>query len=538
MNIKENIKRIIEESLNDLNFSSTKLLIERPKNIKFGNYTTNIALLLAKELKINPFLIAQKIKEGIKKNNLIEKIDVIKPGFINIYLSKDSLLEILPLIIKEKDNFGKSNLGKNKKINIEFASVNPTGLLHLGHARGSAYGDNISRLLSFVGFNVTKEYYINDGGNQIDNLGISIKERYKELCGMKFKIPEDGYFGAEIKNIAEKIYINNNNKYIDKPLDYFKDIGVSELINKIRIDLENFRIKFDVWTSEKEIRKGGKIEETLNKLKILNKTYEKENALWLKSSIYGDEKDRVLIKKDGEYTYLTPDIAYHLDKFDRGFQNLINVFGADHHGYVPRLKAGVEALGYNKEQLEVKIVQMVRLLKGREEIKMSKRTGNVVTLEDLLEEVGVDSVRYFFAMRNIDTQMDFDIDLALKKSNENPFYYVGYAHARICSILKEIKKDIYCNKFTTIKDEYAYNMIAKLHEFSDVIKISALKNAPHLITNYLYDLANLFHIYYTNEKIIVEDEKMLKERIMLITAVKIVIKNGLNLIGVEAPQKM
>jgi arginyl-tRNA synthetase len=374
-------------------------------------------------------------------------------------------------------------------------------------------------------------------GNQIDNLGISIKERYKELCGMKFKIPEDGYFGAEIKNIAEKIYINNNNKYIDKPLDYFKDIGVSELINKIRIDLENFRIKFDVWTSEKEIRKGGKIEETLNKLKILNKTYEKENALWLKSSIYGDEKDRVLIKKDGEYTYLTPDIAYHLDKFDRGFQNLINVFGADHHGYVPRLKAGVEALGYNKEQLEVKIVQMVRLLKGREEIKMSKRTGNVVTLEDLLEEVGVDSVRYFFAMRNIDTQMDFDIDLALKKSNENPFYYVGYAHARICSILKEIKKDIYCNKFTTIKDEYAYNMIAKLHEFSDVIKISALKNAPHLITNYLYDLANLFHIYYTNEKIIVEDEKMLKERIMLITAVKIVIKNGLNLIGVEGTPK-
>jgi arginyl-tRNA synthetase len=407
----------------------------------------------------------------------------------------------------------------------------------LGHARGSAYGDNLCRILSYAGYDVTREYYINDGGHQIDNMGLSVQERYRGLCGLEENMPEGGYYGEEIVDIARGIYEKYKNTYLTRPTTYFKEHGLKLLLAGIERDLLRFRVHFDVWTSEKAIREAGRIEQTLQKLTELGKTYLEEGALWLKSSDYGDEKDRVLVKSNGEYAYITPDIAYHLDKIDRGFDTIIDVLGADHHGYVPRLRAAIEALGYDKEKLEVKMIQMVKLLRGGEEVKMSKRTGNVITVNDLIEEVGLDAARYYFAMRPIDSQMDFDIELAVKKAHDNPVYYVSYAHARICSLLRGREvKDV--KEFRTIDSEYAYDILSKINEFKNVVEMSALKRLPHLITNYVYDLANSLHIYYNHEKILTDDEIYTNERLLLMMAVKIVINNALNLVGVEAPSEM
>ncbi|MDD2489654.1 MAG: arginine--tRNA ligase [Bacilli bacterium] len=538
MNLKNEITKLLKETLIKIGINDVEVKVDIPKDKSKGNYATNIAMQLTKKLKKSPMIIADEIKNKFITNNIIESIDVVAPGFINFFINKEILLNIINEINNKDIDFGRSTIGEKKKINIEFTSANPTGKLHLGHARGSSYGDNLCRILDFVGYDVTREYYINDGGKQIDNLGVSIKERYRGLCGFEEKMPIDGYYGPEIIEIAKKIYKESHENYIERDLSFYMEIGLKSLLNKIKEDLKHFRVTFDIWTSEKSVRDKGRIEETLETLKKLGKTYEKDGAIWLKTTEFGDEKDRVLIKNDGEYTYLTPDIAYHLDKFDRGYDHLINVFGADHHGYVPRLKAGVQALGYDAKKLDVEITQMVRLLKNNEEIKMSKRTGNVVTINDLIEEVGVDAARYFFAMRNINTQMDFDLDLATKRSNENPFYYVGYAYARICSILRSVNKIKEVEKFETIDSIYAYDMLEKLHEFKEIVENSAKNHLPNLITSYLYDLASLFHIFYTNEKILSDDEKQTNERLQLIKAVKIVIRNGLNLIGVEAPERM
>jgi arginyl-tRNA synthetase len=537
MYIKEEIKIIIEEALKQMNINDIDVILDIPNEKKNGDYATNVAMKLASKLKKNPVEIANEIKQIIRVNEYIEKIEIAGPGFLNFFINKKILFNVINDVLKKDKDYGKSEIGAGEKINVEFASVNPTGIIHLGHARGSAYGDNICRILDFAGFNVTREYYVNDGGNQIFNLGKSIQARYFGFCGLEENMPEDGYYGKEIIDIAKKIYDEQKDAYLDKPVTFFGDIGLELLLNRIKEDLKNFRVHFDIFTSERKIREAGRIEEALDKLSSLGKTYTKEEALWLKSSDYGDEKDRVLIKSDNEYAYITPDIAYHLDKISRGYDKLINVFGADHHGYVPRLKAAIEALGYEKEKLEVKIIQMVRLLRGGEEVKMSKRTGNVVTVTELVEEVGINAARYFFAMRNIDAQMDFDIELAIKKAQDNPVYYVSYANARICSLLKgrELKK---VEKFSTIESEYAYDILQKINEFKNVVEASALKRMPHLITNYVYDLANALHIYYNNEQILSDDEIYTNERLLLVKSVKIVINNALNLIGVKAPEKM
>lgn len=537
MNIKDKIKLAITESLSSLNINNVNIVLEIPNDKANGDYATNIAMQLASTLKQNPREIASKIKENIESNDYLEKIEIAGPGFLNFFIKKNALFGLINEVISQGDNYGKSEYGKGQEVNVEFASVNPTGIIHLGHARGSAYGDNLSRILSFAGFNVTREYYINDGGNQIDNMGLSVKERYRGLCGLEEHMPADGYYGKEVIDIAKGIYEEHKDKLLEEPLTYFKERGLKILLEGIKNDLLNFRVHFNVWTSERKIREAGRIEQSLAKLDELGKTYKKDDALWLKSSDYGDEKDRVLVKSNGEYAYITPDIAYHLDKLDRGFDKLINVFGADHHGYVPRLKAAIEALGYDKDKLEVKIVQMVRLLRGGEEVKMSKRTGNVITVNDLVEEVGIDAARYYFAMRNIEAQMDFDIELAVKKSHDNPVYYVSYAHARICSLLKD-KEVTPVDSFRTIESEYAYDILSKINEFKNVVEMSAEKRLPHLITNYVYDLANALHIYYNHEKILTDDEVYTNERLLLMSAVKIVIKNALNLIGVEAPNEM
>ena len=487
---------------------------------------------------VNNFPTINEKYNNIEKENIIERIDIAGPGFINFYLNKEYLLSKIEEVISLGDNYGKSTIGNNKKINIEYVSANPTGVLHVGTARGAAYGDALSRIMKFAGYNVTREYYVNDGGNQINNLGMSIRARYENMCGLPLNMPEDGYYGNEIISIAEKIYDEYKEQKLNEDIEYFTSLGVETLLNRIKTDLKDFRVEFDVWSSEKKIRESGKVEEVLKKLEDEGNTYIKDDALWLKTTKYGDDKDRVLVKSDKTYTYLVPDIAYHLDKLNRGFDNLIDVFGADHHGYVTRLKSSIEALGYDKDKLDIKLLQMVKLVRDGEEVKMSKRTGKSVTITELLEEVGINASRYFFATRSLDTQMTFDISLATKKSTENPVYYVEYAHARICSIINDLKTDFKINKFETINSEYAIDLIKKVYEFKNVVEMSAKKQLPHLITNYVYDLATLFHTYYAHEKIITEDEKYTNERLKLITAVKITIKNALNLIGVESLEKM
>ena len=541
MNLKEQIKEMINSALNELSieFNLESIVVEVPKKREQGDFSTNIAMQLTKVLKDNPRNIAEKIVEVLSKNtNEIKTIEIAGPGFINIYLNDEYVFSGISNVIKQGENYGSSSIGKKEKIDIEFVSANPTGILHLGTARGAAYGSNLANIMSFAGYDVTKEYYINDAGNQIINLGVSLKERYKGLCGLEENMPEDGYYGSEIIDIAKTIFDKYGNSKLDEDLEFFKKVAVDYLLNIIKTDLSNFGVTFDVWTSEKSIRAKGRIEESLKILDEKGLVYKKDDATWLKTTVYGDDKDRVLIKNDKTYTYFVPDIAYHLDKLNRGYDKLIDVFGADHHGYVSRLKAAIEALGYDKDKLDVKLLQMVKLIKDGEEVKMSKRTGKTITIKELVEEVGINASRYFFASKGLDTQMNFDITLATKQSNENPVYYVEYAHARICSILKSVKDVMEIDEFNTIDSEYAKNLLNKVYEFKDVVIGAATKKMPHLITNYVYELATLFHTYYAHEKVITDDIRYTSERIKLIKSVQITIENALNLIGVEALTEM
>jgi len=532
------IKKSIEKSFTEIPINEEDIIIEIPKNTSNGDYATNIALILSGKLKTSPLEIARKIVENINDND-IEKTEVASPGFINITISKSKLFSELNKIITDNKNYGKSNIGLSKKVNIEYVSANPTGTLHIGHGRGATYGDNLSKIMTYCGYDVTREYYINDAGNQMNNLGISIKERYKELCGLDCNLPEDGYHGKEIIAIAKDIYQEHEDKVLNESTEYFKQIGLQVLLEKIKKDLDYFRVNFDVFTSEQSLYDKGDVEIVLNKLKKSNECYIEENALWLKTSSYGDEKDRVLVKSDGNYTYFLPDIAYHNDKINRGYEELIDVLGADHHGYINRLKAALTILGHDSNKLDVKILQMVRLLKDGEEIKISKRTGKTITLNELIEEVGINATRYFFASKSLDTQMDFDLSLAIKNSNENPVYYIEYANARICSILNNYKEELSLqDNYHTLNNPLAYNIINKLLMFTDTVISASNKRAPHIICNYVYELAALFHSYYTIEKFITDDREYTRDRMVLIKAIKIVINNALNLIGIIPREEM
>ena len=534
MSIKQKIQRIIKTSLdnNNIDFDIDKIVIETPKEAKNGDYSTNIALMLTKILKDNPMNIASKIKDEIKDES-IEKVEIAAPGFINIFLTKKVLLDEINKIITEDRNYGKNNYGNNEKINLEYVSANPTGTLHIGHGRGATYGDNLSRIMSFCGYDITREYYINDAGNQMNNLGISIKERYKELCGLECNLPEDGYHGKEIITIAKKIYNIYQDTKLNEDITYFKKEGLDILLDEIKKDLDRFRVNFDVFTSEQSLYDKGYVEKVLTSFQKNNNCYVDDDALWLKTSAYGDEKDRVIVKKDGNYTYLLPDIAYHVNKIERGYQKLIDVLGADHHGYINRLKGALEILGHDSSILDIEILQMVRLLRDGEEIKISKRTGKTITLNDLIDEVGINATRYFFASKSLDTQMDFDLGLAVKNSNDNPVYYVEYANARISSILKNYHKNIELKEnYHTINEDIAYNIMNKLIRFEDTVISASIKKQPHIICNYVYDLASLFHSYYGAYKFITDDKEYTEERMLLLKAIKIVINNSLNLIGV------
>lgn len=533
MSIKQEVQEILKKSLTNLQIDYEKEIeVSIPKDKNHGDYSTNIALSLAKSLKDNPTNIANKIKDNIQ-SEIISKIEVLSPGFINIFISEQYLLKSINTIIKENTNYGKSNLGQGKKVNIEFVSANPTGILHLGHGRGATYGDNLARIMTFTGYDVTKEYYVNDAGNQMNNLGISIKVRYQNLYNIDATLPEDGYHGQEIIDIAKKIKEEYQDTKLNEDIPFFKKYGLNILLDKIKKDLDIYRVNFDVFSSEQSLYDRGLVEKVITKLKNDNHCYIEDGALWLKTMDYGDEKNRVLIKSDGNYTYLLPDIAYHCDKIERGFDELIDVLGADHHGYIDRLKASLEMMGKDSGILDIKILQMVRLIKDNEELKLSKRTGKTVTLSEIIEEVGVNATRYLFSSKSLDTQLDFNIDLALKQNSENPVYYIEYANARICSILKKSKNfATNIDKYQTLESQYIYNILNKLNEFKDIVETSASKKAPHIIANYVYDLASLFHTYYNQEKIVTEDIQYTSERINLLKAIQIVINNSLNLIGI------
>ncbi|MGM9927023.1 MAG: arginine--tRNA ligase [Bacillus sp. (in: firmicutes)] len=524
------------------------VILETPKDKSHGDYSTNMAMQLARVAKKAPRMIAESIIENFSRESAsIEKIEIAGPGFINFYLNNSYMTDLIPTILEAGDKYGESNVGKGEKIQVEFVSANPTGNLHLGHARGAAVGDSLCNILAKAGYDVSREYYINDAGNQINNLAYSVEARYLQALGQEAAMPEDGYHGQDIIEIGQKLAEEYGDKFVNadaqERFDFFREYGLKYELGKLKQDLEDFRVPFDVWYSETSLYNNGKIDEALQVLRDNGHIYESEGATWFRSTELGDDKDRVLIKQDGSYTYLTPDIAYHRDKLERGFETLINIWGADHHGYIPRMKAAIEALGHNRDQLEVEIIQLVHLFKDGEKMKMSKRTGKAVTMRDLVEEVGLDATRYFFAMRSADTHLDFDLDLAVSQSNENPVYYAQYAHARICSILRQgqelgmnFEGDLDLSQITTEKE---FEVLKKLGEFPQVIAEAAEKRLPHRITNYIFDLASTFHSFYNAEKVLDQEHpERSKARLALIEAVRITLSNALRLIGVSAPEKM
>ena len=542
----ETIINSLKENNYELNYDELKVNIEIPKDNKNGDYSTNIAMQLTRILRKNPQLIAHEIVEKIDKEKAsIEDIQIAGPGFINVFMKKGTLGTIIKKVINQDADYGKSDTFKGKSINVEFVSANPTGDLHLGHARQAALGDSICRLLAAAGYKVTREYYINDAGNQIHNLALSLKARYYELLGRQVTLPEDGYHGQDVIDIAKQLVEEVGDKYLDKEDEetywFFRNYGKDKELEKLKRDLIDFRVTFDVWSSEIKVREDGFIEKALGILTEKGYIYENEGATWFRSTDFGDDKDRVVIKSDGSYTYLTPDIAYHVNKLSRGYDYLVDLLGSDHHGYIARLKATIQALGYEADKLSVELVQMVRLIKDGAEFKMSKRTGNAMTIKELCQEVGTDSVRYFFVARSASSHLDFDMDLAIKTSSDNPVYYAQYAHARTCQVLELSKKHEFndAESFELLTNSKEIDLIKYIGEFPSVVSDAARTFSPYKITNYVQKLAQLFHTFYNECKVIDVDNKELSEqRLALVKASKIVIKNALNLVGVNAPNKM
>ncbi|MEK4139269.1 arginine--tRNA ligase [Kurthia sp. FSL E2-0154] len=521
--------------------------LETPKNKENGDYATNIAMQLTKIARKAPRIIAEAIVENLDQASAnIEKAEIAGPGFINITLAKDYLTKVVPTVLEQGDAYGRSNAGNAQKVQVEFVSANPTGDLHLGHARGASVGDSLCNVFDFAGYDVSREYYINDAGNQITKLASSLEARYRQALGLEAEVPADGYHGKDIIIIAEELSKEFGPEILEKSpeerYEFFRTHGLKHEFGKIQKDLKDFRVEFDVWFSETSLYQDGKVEVAIDKLKENGHVFEEDGAIWFRSTTFGDDKDRVLVKSDGSYTYLTPDIAYHEDKLQRGFDQLINIWGADHHGYIPRMKAAIEALGYDRDKLEVEVIQMVNLLRNGEKVKMSKRTGNAVTLRELVEEVGLDAVRYNFAMRAGDTHLDFDLDLAIKQSNENPVYYAQYAHARICSILRQAEEKGLkpsTDGLDTLSTEKDIEVLKKVGDFPQVVADAAKARAPHRITNYIQELAATFHSFYNAEKVLDADQpERSAARLALITAVAQTLKNALKLVGVAAPEKM
>ena len=548
MNIEEkivNTLKVIVSDLYQIQPEEGLVMVEIPKENSNGDYSTNIAMRLTKILRRRPQEIASEIKEELlKRLDIVSSIDIAGPGFINFWLKKDAMANIINTIIDQGDAYGSSDAGKGLKVLEEYVSANPTGPLHCGHARGACWGDSVARIMKKAGYDVTREYYINDAGAQILNLGKSLLGRYRELFGLEFTLPEDGYHGPDVIEIAKQIKEEYGDKYLNMPeeeaVEEFMDLGKKLELDRIKNDLAYYGCEFDSWISEKWILSQGKVNDAVNKMKEMGLLYENEGALWFASSKYGDDKDRVLVKSDGYYTYLTPDIANHIHKFERGYQLLVNIWGADHHGYIPRMKAAMKALGYDPDNLQVDLCQMVRMVENGQEVKMSKRTGNAITLRELIDDIGLDCARYFFLSKALDTHLDFDLTLARTQSNDNPVYYVQYAYARICSVLKQAengfkRKDSY----SLLSDPKEVDLLKHIASFADTVADSAINRSPNKICNYVQKLATYFHSFYgackINDK---NNPELSNERLALCEATRITLKNALYLLGVSAPEVM
>ena len=549
--LKETIKVGIFSAIEALGYanpegisSSEDIILEIPKDKEHGDYATNTAMRLSKVAKKKPFDIANEIVSHLNTSAMhISHIEVAGPGFINLTVDKNYLLDVVIQINHMGSQYGQSNVGNNQKICLEFVSANPTGYLHVGHGRGAAYGDSLANIMKKAGYQVHKEHYVNDAGNQITNMAYSVYERYKELFGLPIEMKDDYYHGKEIIQVAEEIKREFGDQYINHfDLSFFKVYGTKRLLANLQNDLERFRVTFDTWFSEKSLYESGAVENVLALLNEKGYTYTKDGALWLETTRYTDEKDRVIIKTDGSYTYLLPDIAYHANKLSRGYDHLIDVLGADHHGYIDRLKAAVSMVGGDAHLIDVEILQMVRVIENGTEVKMSKRSGKAITLIDLIEEVGTDALRYFYVAKSLSTHMDLDLDLMKQKSNDNPVFYAQYAHARICSIFKNAEDAGIVfepvNTFTQIDPTTVNHLCITLLQYPSIVEEVAQKRLVHKMTHYIDELAYQLHSYYNDQKVITEDKTLVMEKLTVLYAVRTVLADALSLIGVSAPVKM
>ena len=582
--MKDQLQELLTKCVQDLiskgilNEMPSKIRIDHTKDNSHGDYATNIALMLSKQAKMSPVELAKIIIDQFEQKNFIKKIEIAGPGFINFFISQESSSSIVNEILAQAASYGCSDIGQGKKVLLEYVSANPTGPLHVGHGRGAAYGATVSNLLRNAGFIVDNEYYVNDAGRQMDILTVSIYLRYLTICGEDLRFPDNGYQGQYINDIAQGIYETSGQKFhlksdlvfenvcrdgteggdkevhIDQLIekaksilgDGFKavfEVGIESILSGIKNDLAEFGVVFEKWFSEQSLIDSGLSESCISKLKDSKNLYEKDGALWFKTTNYGDEKDRVVVRDNGNHTYFASDIAYHLEKLDRGYDKIINVWGADHHGYIPRVKASIEALGHNSDKLEILLVQFANLYRGGSKVQMSTRSGSFVTLEDLRAEVGNDAARFFYILRKSEQHMDFDLDLAKSKTNENPVYYIQYAHARICSVFKqadekELELDVSQANLSLLTEETEKDILRELSRFRSVLESSAIQYEPHQLAYYLRDLSNHFHSYYNACKFIVDDKNLTQARLALINATQQILKNGLSILGVGAPESM
>ncbi len=583
--MKQQIEQLITASIAQListgelaqDFQAT-VLVTPSKDSAQGDFASNVALACARSAGMAPRQFAELLLARMAPQDWLQKVEIAGPGFINFFLNADVNQSVVQQILQQQDSFGHSDFGNGQRVQIEYVSANPTGPLHVGHGRGAAYGATLSNLLKAVGYDVSNEYYVNDAGRQMDILGVSVWLRYLELAGESLTFPSNGYQGDYVWDIAATLHRENGDAYRKSTAEVFDnvsadapegdkelhiddlianakkllgaeayrvvfDLGLNTLVDVIRVDLQQFGVEFDEWFSERQLTEQGIVDKALQTLQDKGQVYEQEGALWFRSSAFGDEKDRVVKRENGMTTYFASDIAYHMNKFDRGFDQLINIWGADHHGYIPRVKASLQAMDYPAQQLEILLVQFANLYENGEKIAMSTRSGEFVTLRTLREDVGSDAARFFYVMRKADQHMDFDLTLARQQSNDNPVFYVQYAHARVCSVEKQcaeqgIQIDPAHAELQKLDNSHEQAILKLLAQYPARVLSAAQRREPHIVVNYLRELANLFHSWYNAHKFIVEDEALMNARVALAFATRQVLKNGLLMMGVSAPEKM
>ena len=549
--LRQAMQAVLEECYRDGSLTGGSIpddiLLEVPKNPEHGDFATNLAMTLAKAERKAPRQIAEAMCAHLRDNRLFDSVEIAGPGFINFRLAADYWYQVLEQINRLQGDYGKSAVGGGTRIQVEFVSANPTGPLHIGHGRGAVVGDALASVLQAAGFDVQREYYVNDAGNQVQTLGRSILLRLRELLGEQIVFPKDGYQAEYVRELAAALREAKGDLAgvpEEEAIETCARFGVAEVLKWIDTDLRAFGIRFDNWYSEKSLYDRDMVEQELAKLKEKGLSYEADNALWLRTTEFGDDKDRVLIKSDGSYTYFASDVAYHMEKFDRGFDRVIDVWGADHHGYIPRMKAMLAGLGHPPEDLEVLLIQMVNLLRDGKPYIMGKRSGNFITLREVIDEVGCDACRFFFLMRRCDSQLDFDLELAKQQSSDNPVYYVQYAHARVCSINRNAeeaaiplpqREEVDCRKLV-LPEELA--LIKQLARFPESVVGAALHYEPHRVIFYLQELAAQFHSYYNRQRVLVDDSATTQARLYLVNSVRIVLANALTMLGVSAPEQM